>query len=277
MHNLSLIGFTLLIQICVGVFGTTLFNIWISKNGILHIPFITLSVCLGLIVLGLIFAMAHLGNPKNAPYALSNITRSWLSREIVSINLLASCIGLLWGMTWLGVLNGLFFIEIATLISGIFAVWTMSKVYALRTVPVWNHLSTPIDFFGTALISGGIASATLNLIIPDHMSIPGVTFLIFSCLGLVCKIISISLKISIQQHSKTKFWYASSRAKSSGHASTYVVLLFLYTLGFFVFVAANNGRVENQLPLLLLSLSINLLTEIWNRFRFYDSFCRLGL
>lgn len=277
MHNISLVGFTLLIQICVGIFGTTLFNIRMNKDGILHIPFITLSVCLGLIILGLISAMAHLGNPKNVTHSLSNVTRSWLSREIVSISLLAAGIGLLWILTLAGVLNGLFFIESVSLISGIFAVWTMSKVYALRTVPVWNHFSTPIDFYGTVLISGGIASAVLDVFISYQTPRSCFIFLIFSCLGLTFKIISISLTRSVQQRSKKKFWYASSRAKTNSHTKTYIVLPFLYTTGVGLFAATQIAWIGNPLLLMVLSLGIIMFAEIWHRFCFYDSFCRLGL
>ena len=80
MHNLSLVIFTLLIQTSVGIFGTTIFNIWINNNGMVQIPLIILSTCLGLITLALISAMAHLGNPRKAPHAILNITHSWLSQ-----------------------------------------------------------------------------------------------------------------------------------------------------------------------------------------------------
>ena len=165
MHNLSLVVFTLLIQISVGIFGSTLVHHWTNKDGIAHIPFMILSICLGLTAVGLISAMTHLGNPGKARHSVSNITGSWLSREIIAVNLLIGVTGLVWVLTWAGYSKGLFFFETASFILGIVAIWTMSQVYRLRTVPVWNHRSTPLDFFGTALLSGGVVSGILDVVI----------------------------------------------------------------------------------------------------------------
>lgn len=277
MHNLSLVIFTLLIQTSVGIFGTAIFNIWINKNGMVQIPLIILSTCLGLIALALISAMAHLGNPRKAPHAILNITHSWLSREIVSINLFTISIALLWILTFIGFQKGRFVIEIASLILGILTISTMSQVYRLRAVPVWNNIATSMDFFGTALLAGGVASAVLNLFISDKAFTPGLTFLMFSCLGLCFKIFAISSTISVQKRSKNLFWYASLRAKINGHTSTYALRAGLYTIGVALFAAANMGMADQPGFFLMTSFAVICLTEIWNRFCFYDSFCRLGL
>ena len=107
MNKASLVMFTLLIQISVGVLAATLFHLCIRTGGMGPIPVSVLSICLGLIVAGLLSAMVHLKNPKNAPHAVSNIRRSWLSREIMAVSLLACGIGLLWILTWLGIFRGL--------------------------------------------------------------------------------------------------------------------------------------------------------------------------
>ena len=277
MHNLSLVIFTLLIQTSVGILGTAIFNIWRNKNGMVQIPLIILSTCLGLIALALISAMAHLGNPRKAPHAVLNITHSWLSREIVSINLFAISIVLLWGLTFIGFQKGAFVFQITSLILGILTISTMSQVYYLRAVPVWNSIATPMDFFGTALLAGGIAWAVLNLFISDRVSTPGLTFFMFPYLGLCCKIFAISSTISVQKRSKNLFWYASLRAKINAHTSTYAVRAGLYIIGAALFAAANMGMTDQPAFFLLISFAVICLTEIWNRFCFYDSFCRLGL
>ena len=277
MDNKNLTGFTLLTQICVGLFGTTLCNIWAGQDIESHISFINLSICLGLITLGLIVAMAHLGNPKNAPRTLTNIAGSWLSREIITINFLAAGIGLLWSFTWLDILRNVLFIEIAVLIIGIFAVWTMSKVYGLKTVPVWNHLSTPMDFYGTVFLSGSIVFVMLDLFVLQEVSKPYLVPLIFSCLWLILKITAISSKIITQMRLKNVFWYASSRTKTGGHYKTLIILSVLYITGFVVFALANYGLPGNFLLYIVFSMGITLIAEIWHRHRFFDSFCRIGL
>ena len=277
MHNLSLVIFTLSIQTSVGIFGAAIFNIWMNKNGIVQIPLIILSTCLGLIILGLISAMAHLGSPKKAPHAVLNITHSWLSREIVTINLFAVSILLLRVLPFLYFQKSLFVIEIASLLFGILTISTMSQVYRLRAVPVWNSIATPMDFFGTALLAGGVASAVLNLFISDKVYAPCLTFLMFSCLGLCFKFAAIFLTISVQKRSKNLFWYTSLRTKISGQTIKYVIRACLYTIGVVLFAAANMGMAGQPLFFLLVSFGIIMLTESWNRFCFYDSFCRLGL
>ena len=277
MNNLSLIIFTLFIQTSVGIFATTLFNIWINKKEMLDIPLIILSTCLGLIILGLISAMAHLGNPRNAPHAVSNITHSWLSREIVTINLFSVSLVLLWIVTFADFQKGLFLIETVSLILGIVTILTMSRVYRLKIVPVWNSIATPMDFFGTALLTGSLASAVLNGVISDMVYEPSLTLFIFSCLGLCLKIAAIFLTLSLQHRSKNLFWYTSLRNKNKAHLFTYVFRAGLYITGVALFAAPNMGLTNQSSIYLLISFCVILIIEIWNRFCFYDSFCRLGL
>ncbi|MFK5952927.1 MAG: dimethyl sulfoxide reductase anchor subunit, partial [Desulfobacterium sp.] len=188
MHNLSLIIFTLMIQTSVGVFGASIFNSWINKTEIVQIPLIILSTCLGFIALGLISATAHLGNLKHAHHAVFNIKSSWLSREIISINLFGASVVLLWILTFSGFQKGLFIIETASIILGILTVSTMGQVYRLRTVPVWNSIATPLDFFGSTLLTGGVVSGTLNLLISGKTYSPCLIFLMCSFIGLCLKI-----------------------------------------------------------------------------------------
>lgn len=276
MNNASLVMFTLFVQISVGVLAATLFHIRIRTGGMGPIPVSVLSVCLGLIAAGLFSALAHLKKPENAFHAVSNIGRSWLSREIMAVSLLACGIGLLWILTGLGIFFGFVLLEAAVLAFGVFTLWTMSQVYRLRTVPVWNHRATPIDFFGTALLSGGMVSAILDVMIAGKGVGPGLTFLVCSGLGLVCKIAAISLTVSNLQQSKDHVWYADSRKKISRPSVAYVGVICLYILGAALLSA---GYFKGCLPygFLFSSLGVTLLAEILHRQKFYDSFCRIGL
>jgi len=277
MHNVSLVFFTILIQTAVGIFWAALFNIWTDNNGVGQIPLSILSVCLGLIILGLISAMAHLGKPENAPHAIVNITRSWLSREIVSIHLFAMGIVVLWILTVLEVQTGLFIVEIVVLALGIVTVLTMGKVYGLRTVPVWNNTATFLDFWGTAVLTGGVASAGLNVLISDKGHAPDPGVLMFLCLGLGLKLFSLFSRSAVQKRSAGLFWYASVRTKTRGKISTYVVHACLYTIAVALSAAVSMDMTGQPVFFLLVSCGVILVTEIWNRFLFYDSFGRLGL
>ncbi|MBT3175642.1 MAG: dimethyl sulfoxide reductase anchor subunit [Desulfobacula sp.] len=277
MNNISLIIFTLLIQTSVGIFSTTILNIWINKTGIIDIPLIILSTCLGLLILGLISAMAHLGNPKNAPHAVANMTHSWLSREIVTTNLFAVGILLLWIYTIADLKKGLFFIETVTLIFGISAIFTMSRVYLLKAVPVWDSIATPIDFFGTVLLTGSVVSAILNGFILDKVYEPNLTLLTISSLGLCLKLTALFVTIRVQKQSKNLVWYKSFRDKIDTQTLIYVIRAGLYILGAALFTAADMGMTGHSIFFVFISFGVIMLTEIWNRFCFYDSFCRIGL
>jgi anaerobic dimethyl sulfoxide reductase subunit C len=277
MHNISLVIFTLSIQTSVGIFGATLFNIHVMGDAMVQTPLAILSTCLALVALGLISAMAHLANPKRAPHAVSNISHSWLSREIVTINLFAAGIVLLWIYTFADLKKGLFFIEAATLIFGISAIFTMSRVYRLKAVPVWNSIATPIDFFGTLLLLSSAASTILNKFVLEKIYEPSLTLLMILSLGLCLKVAAIFLTRSIQHRSKNQFWYKSSRDKVDAQTSTHLLRAGLYITFVTLFSAADLAMTDFSIFFVLISFGVIMIIETWNRFCFYDSFCRIGL
>ena len=104
-------------------------------------------------VASLLISLLHLGTPLNAPKTLLHLGASWLSREILFTGLLALCAVLLAVaegrgkgaspvLRWAGALAAA-----ACLLS-------MTNVYMLRTVPVWNGPLTPLAFVAAALLLG---------------------------------------------------------------------------------------------------------------------------
>lgn len=113
----------------------------------------------GLAVAGLLASTFHLGNPQRALLAFTQWRSSWLSREgwasVLALLALAPMalsdwlgLGLPRGIGWAGaVLCG------ATVLC-------TSMIYAqLKTVPRWNHWSTPAIFFAFAAAGGAILAA----------------------------------------------------------------------------------------------------------------------
>jgi DMSO reductase anchor subunit len=108
----------------------------------------------GLAVGGLLASTFHLGRPDRAWRAFSQWRSSWLSREaVLSVAALLTLapmalsdwlgLGLPRWIGWIGA--GL---ALAT-------VGTTAMIYAqLKTVPRWNHWTTPATFFGFALAGG---------------------------------------------------------------------------------------------------------------------------
>ena len=81
--NASLVFFTLMLQGAVGLVSIRAVGHWCGAGLPPDISFPPLATALGLAVLGLVAALAHLARPRLAPYALSNPSRSWLSREVL--------------------------------------------------------------------------------------------------------------------------------------------------------------------------------------------------
>ena len=132
--------------------------------------FVFFFVAYALAVGGLLSATFHLGNPKNSLKAFSQWRTSWLSREgccaIAALMIMSIyAIGAIFFEThW--VLIG----TIGAILS-IVTVFTTSMIYAqLKTVPRWNHWSTPILFvslsiFGGALMTGQVTVAMYGFVV----------------------------------------------------------------------------------------------------------------
>lgn len=117
-------------------------------------------------VLALLASFFHLGNPLNAPRAITNIGASWLSREIL-FGVLFGGLGFVFAfLQWrkigsFSLRNGLAWI---TALVGLCLVYSMSQVYMLNTQPAWNTWATPVLFFVTTFLLGSLAIGTALVI-----------------------------------------------------------------------------------------------------------------
>lgn len=121
-------------------------------------------IAYALAVGGLAASTFHLGHPERALKAFTQWRSSWLSRE-----------------AWLAVITlvlmgfyglGLVFFDTRLRIFGIpgglaalATVYATSMIYTqMRTVPRWNHWSTPIVFLGYAIVGGALLTGRLELV-----------------------------------------------------------------------------------------------------------------
>ncbi len=133
------------------------------------VAFVFFAIAYLMAVGGLIASTFHLGHPERALKAFSQWRSSWLSREGIAavFTLLIMALygaglvffGAQWSILgWLGALGAL-----AT-------VFTTSMIYTqLKTIPRWNHWTTPALFLtlslgGGALLSGRVTLAMLLLL-----------------------------------------------------------------------------------------------------------------
>lgn len=163
MKEKSLVIFTVFGQMAVGAF-LALFILRLILINNLEVGasyWLDSKLLLGIglaVALSLLASFFHLGSPQRAYRALTNLRTSWLSREILFTLAFAVTGGvyaaLEWsqadaepwqtGMSWL------------IIVSGLTMVYCMARVYRLRTAPVWNKAFTPLSFYLTALLTGGL-------------------------------------------------------------------------------------------------------------------------
>ena len=156
-----LIGFTLFSQTGVGAFWTVVAAFLVTDrrqgllaNRIFTIPF--LAAVLALLGLAAAVSLAHLGRPGQAPSALANLRRSWLSREILFELAFIILVLSLAVLRFRGRETAPSFrpLVLAAAAAGLFFLFSMSRLYMLRTIPAWRGLHTPLSFFATSLFLG---------------------------------------------------------------------------------------------------------------------------
>ena len=184
-----LVLFTLLGQLAVGGFWamSMLFPpFWTSAErlpaSLRLVPFLVIGLSLGT---ALFTSFAHLGTRKNAWRALTRLSHSWLSREILFAGL--------FGLGWLAsAAEGLLFERTTTEIVGITSalglglVHSMAQVYRLRSAPGWDSPRTNAGFLVTAALMG---SALMTPLLAHQSEAAGIqvpySLSLFSAIGLL--------------------------------------------------------------------------------------------
>lgn len=164
----SLIVFTLFVQVSVGLFiiREIFHRLAARKYGIKtadHMSNGSLYVIGPLLLIALSASFFHLGSPINAVNALNNLATSWLSREIL-LELLFIGAFILYAFMQLRNISTIPIrgkTALVTAIIGLLLVFSMAKIYMLPTVPVWNNIWTPISFFITTFLLGGLVLAII--------------------------------------------------------------------------------------------------------------------
>lgn len=169
-----LVFFTILIQLAVGLFvlwglpavftGSTLVSFWgkVFSQAVI-------TTVLTALMLGGIAAVSHLGRVPGAVFSLRNWRSSWLSREawlaggfgtlVLTCLLLVRAAGPIW-LQNLDLLAGFGL--------GLSLVYAISRLYRLRTVPVWNTAGTPASFILTTFLTGISVLVMLQMGLTDQ-------------------------------------------------------------------------------------------------------------
>lgn len=170
----SLVAFTLLTQLAIGAFwalATHYFwatdQIDIEAASALTTP--GFLAIIPLMALALLVSLLHLGKPRNSWRAIINLRTSWLSREIFFTLLFAmseACFALLqWGGGGEAWLQALFCVGAA--MAGGLSVYSMIRLYMLRTIISWNSLRTATSFVTSTFLLGCLAAGIMLIFNPE--------------------------------------------------------------------------------------------------------------
>lgn len=163
-HEWALIAFTILTQMSVGslVVLEIVHFFAVKKAGMEEADRLSDRAVLAIVVvmgLALVASLFHLGNPLNAPRAVTHLATSWLSREILTGVIFAGLIVIFAFIQWRKIGSMLLRNVFAwiTAIVGLVLVFFESKIYMIPAEPAWNTLATPISFYATTFLLGCLA------------------------------------------------------------------------------------------------------------------------
>ncbi|MBW2408605.1 MAG: dimethyl sulfoxide reductase anchor subunit, partial [Deltaproteobacteria bacterium] len=265
-------------QSAIGLVWVSVIRRWFSAGTQADLTIGPMFTALILTGLGLCAALLHLARPRLAPYALRNLAVSWLSREVMLVQAFAGAVALSILLILLNTPLWLALLEAAACLLGAAALFAMTRVYLLKTVPLWNSPATPLEFAGSAMLLGGAAGAFIAII--DAPLKPGWNPTLIAAgigvlFGLILKLAAISPALAAEQSSRTQTWYETTDEPfSAGWAL--VIRVGLNISGLLLMLAATSWSGSTW-PWFSLSLICIGSAEVLGRRRFYLAYRRLGL
>ena len=266
----SLVAFTLLVQTAVG-------SVWCigaalllsgSRFSLLHCEWHALFALL-MVLAGLAASIAHLGRPGVCFYAIRNLRRSWLSREVAATGAFAGILAVMvLTCAWSGELNG-WVVLVESLVGGL-VLYVMVRAYRLRTVPSWNHAGTVLGFLGSALLLGGLQFTVVSdALMGGFHGTSGADFL--PSMGLLVALAGFIFKVqgqgrSFSQMAKSRMSFSFSQPVLQGSG------LVLWAIS-----VVSGGSISLEWTFLSLAAAGLVIGEIVHRIRFYDAYHSAGL
>lgn len=295
----SLIVFTILIQMAVGIFlvSETVWRLGPRRydRGVVD-ALVTpvLLLVIPLLAVGGMVAAAHLARPNRALRVIANLRTSWLSREMLLSGLFGVAVGIYVAMRWFEMspvaLQDIMALSAAS--SGITLIYGMSRLYMLRTVPAWNTAATPLLFLQTTLLLGALGVSVVLALrgwcprAPDvqcalqndilNWTVPSA--IVLACLQLGV-IVLYTATLTTQGSAATQ----SIRMLLRSHRWVFSLRLLLAILSVGLLVLfIQNGMTDSELNafargVLVAAFGMAMLAEVLGRFLFYASYKRTGL
>lgn len=286
----SLILFTLLTQIAIGMYLViqTVNIIYISKSNDFAAKEIVaklLPAIVVVLILAIVASFFHIGKPKNAVYAVSHFSHSWLSREIAFLMLFTFLAGISLVTQHIVGAPPLFRTGLAVIscFIGIITIISMAKVYMLETVPVWNSYSTPIQFVNSSLILGAFSVIFLFALfgrgLDSGAPISDISKILLPVLLFLIAVNLITLLIHLfTLHGAGIAGLESFKLLTENHVVflfVRVILILIAIILFCILLFADTKSLTTHVWIIL--GLIVFISEIIGRYLFYASYSRVGI
>ncbi len=282
----SLVLFTVLTQAAVGIVVISELTRILVKGSGAHLSWQAPAACV-LTALGLILSLTHLGTPMHSVFTILNLGSSWLSREILVTGCFFAVILLLVLQRRKAPESAATPLSLAAIVVGLGAIFVMTRVYLLPTVPVWNSVATSVGFFGTMLLSGAVSCGVLgsmeNRFCKDAegcSSMAGV-FCIAALVGLTLKFLGIVLSMNALNNTDNYGMNALHMVADKGIDGLVAwIIMVCAGVGLFSWFAVK-AMGAKQIRLIanpaLCALVLVLAGEIIGRLMFYGTYMRIGI
>jgi len=213
-----------------------------------------------LMTVAVLVSAFHLHYPKNAWRSLNNWRRSPLSQEALAAMIYSAILALEFFFILFNdfsappvLFTGLRFIF------GFLFILSMSRLYLLRTVPIWKRASTPLSFFSSALLLGPLSATWMPVYIEQKR------LWVFLSIGLILRILSSELR-------KQKLSCAGAIQRSRYLPPKWIITLASsWTVSLVLILTFSLNRFPIGAPINLLAFLAIAFSELLSRMLFYNS------
>ena len=241
--ELSLVIFTVLSQISIGLAVMLAVRQWAVIDGPAPSSFRLEWIVVGVaLAVALVASLFHLGHPFGSPRAILHLGSSWLSREILVMQIFGILVIAALVALWKESTNSWMLIKVTALV-GLIGLVVSGMVYAPPSFPALNN-GVPIIFYGlTAFILGSAFSSYFAR--EDQQPLLTQILTISLIVGLVINLILPSI------------WLSGGRVMQMTGAAYYESPLFwlrlVFEFGLGLAVIGLTRKIPIWLPLLLLA------------------------
>ena len=305
LHELPLVIFTIAAQMSAGSFIVlgliNILGLGVKQETMDKVTGPALYAIGPLLLLGFVASATHLGNPLNALNAVRHFPNSPLSLEVVIGSAFLGVGALFAVLQWfkLGAFRLRQAVAVVAAALGVALVWAISQVYSLSTVPAWATYYTPLRFFLTAFLLGGLAVGAALVIAAgvrarrgDELDSTGAHLVTRSVRGIAFgAILALGLKfVGLPAYIGYLGTHPSPAAAESLHrltdtygpfsaAQTILVFVGIGLLAYLLYrMSGKEGAGSRLLPsIAVLAFLLVLAGEVVGRMLFYASMVRVGV